>query len=949
MSNFSQAMNRWFTEIVSEVGIAHQKTQRKTKTFINRKNQKAEYRKLTDVTFTKNQDKYTNTSIPLIVKGVLGNNLDTQCFVGAPKIDAMLDNRAAALFTLGNYSDAKSLRDYQILIEDFKRSFNSPQKEVYDAFLDRLLDSKSPYQLFFPVDVKENPQRVKKDLKDAQIRFLAKAYIPPTLWASLKVNFSKDYDELFRLIGLIRDTQLRQELVKVLPKTTKSNKLIAQFLNNRLSGLGADVSQELQAELAAYFPEVNINTESNINKCVMSLFLNIKKALAVQKQGPRNLKKIRMPQGLDRRHLPPAWAALVRPERAKVALRHAIHSYTSGLNLIAKGLSENNASYLVRGYSFIFNIRSRDFERHVSETASKKRTLAQSCPLYDMNSELTEDFTCDEFRRKTCAASALLIAYFELVDTLVSPSPPLITRQNMQVREFYVNPHQLDASRLELYDVSEFSTWSADKKRAFQHAYKRFVARYQNVGFTTTDHVGPHGMRLLNLEDWGRRDQAVVTNPFRVREDTFIFKYFGAFRLEFNRCSIGPVARSIWRQHQISYTYDPDYCHAFVKETKRFDKSSLFPRPVFDINYYNPKPGPDATEGAPLYFNVSSFEVYGPQPACARREWINRMTMKEWVSGPPDHTPSLKKLTDAKLLSSSYTSSVKMSREANAMLDVHKNFRALGNPFRMPFVNAQGRGVQYPTCFAYDIGPNIDPEYRKYFLYRPIVTSEKTNGDVVYAYGKQGIEPNPSGWAYWREQNPNNPVFRRDPFTTYDTNLETPTQVDRMLTEPPPALFNRLKDPVTHVEIPLQFFQQAAQLQETEEWPEYNEDNKDDCRHFYANFLTQSLKNILQCLKGLPSWFITNFTDLTIDVAYPYPLLTQSGELGANVLPIGHSGDGSPPFALVPSSIFVLFPNRQNNFWDLRNSLLYLLSDQRLFMSVDKAKDALTTYLDEIA
>jgi hypothetical protein len=950
MSNFSQGLNRWLTDILSEVGTADQKKQRKTKTFINRKNKKAEYRNITDITFTRNQDKYPNTSIPLVVKDVLGNNLDTQCFVDTKKIDTMLENRAAALFKLGDYSDRASIVQYEVLIDDFKRSFNSTEKAVYDNFLTRLLDEKSSYRKFFP-DYKA--LNVKKDLKDAQLRFLAKAYVPSQIWVNLKESFSNKYDDLFRIIQLIRDTQLRKNLEESLPKTAKSTQVINQFLNNRLSGLGAEVSQELQAELAVYFPEVNMNTESNINKCVMSLFLNIKKALSARKQGPKNLKRIVMPQGLDRRNLPPEWAALVRPERAKVALRHAIHSYTSGLNLIAKGISENNSSYLVRGYSFIFNIRSREFERHVNETTttrSKKRTLAQSCPLYDMNSELTDEFTCDEFRRRTCAASALLIAYFEIMDTLVSPSPPLITRQNMQVREFYVNPHKIDESRLELYDVRIFSDWSSDKKRAFLKAYERFVARYRNVGFVTTDQVGPHGMRLLNLLDWGKPDQAVVANPFRVREDTFIFKYFGSFRLEFNRCSIGEVSRSIWKQHQISYNYDPDYCSDFIKyanKESQYGKNSRFPRPIFDINHYAPSDRSDV--GSPLYFNVSSFEVNGPQPACARRDYLNKMNMKSWVEILEDKaegsiSPSLQVLKEGKFLAPTYTKNVTMSREANAMLDVHENFRTISNPFRMPLIDAKGEGVQFPTCFAYDIDPTIDPNYRKYLLYRPIVSREsKTSGSVTYTYGKQGIERNPSGWVYWR--NTNGAVFSRDPLSTYQTNLNSPNQVDRMYTEPPPALFNRLNDPVTNVPIPLQFFQQVAHVGDTEAWPEYNDDEKDDCRNFYANFLTQSLKNMMKCLKGLPSWFVTNFTDLTIDIAYPYPLLTDSGDLDANVLPIGYSDDGSPPFRLVPSSIYVLVPNRKNNFWDLRNSLVYLLSDQRLFASVEKAQSSLEKYL----
>ena len=859
-SRVQAVLAEWYRDIL------HAKTpekQRRKKTF-RQDRKKQELRQISDVTHTRQQHRYGRDKLELPADM-------PYCFQDTHRVRDMIDEYAKALLPGRSRG----------FLRGFAEAFGDARAAPLQQWAERKGLDPAP-------------------LLRGQRRFLARAYFPEDLWRRVRGHLQGDPAAFRRIVALMQDNELRRELLAA----TDDRAAVDRYLNNRLADIGGEVGAELQADLP---PGVDLSREPNFNRCLLRLFHSMKKAEEGRSGPTRDLKKLRIPAGIDRRSLPAEYEALVRPERASVALRHALQMYTSGLNLIAKGFKERNESFIARGYAFVFNIRSPGFEQHVRESKrgrgrgrrrgrggrGKKPKLRDVCPLF--RGESTAEFVCEEFRKKTSAASALLLAYMEIMDALVSPEPPLMTRRSMRVREFYVE----EGGELGLYEAADYPDWSPEKKRAFREAYRRFVLRYSNVGFALTSRVGPHGMKLLNLDDWGRG--SIVVNPFRVREDTYLYRLLGAFRLEPNRLGLGDRARELWARHVVRPGYDPDYAALFP------DDMEYLPRPVFSVNEHG-----HGVRSPGLYFNVSSLSAHGPARAAAFRAAVNGLSWERYAQlmvmdqDEEDPDPGLPATNLRHGIDTVETpAEIPMPRAALALLDVHANFRTEATPrmfYRPPSL------PELPYLFSHDV-----PGMRQYLLYRP-------------GPGKMGIVRNGRGWDYWRAQRgAYAQPFAQDPLTSYTTEDGV---VPRELTERPPPLFHRLAHPVTGERIPISQYRRA----EPQEGCQSLED--------------RPLLELLHCLRDdLPPWLDRSAGQP--DDAFAYPLLTLAGDLGANVFPVGEteSKHGGPPYRIVPTEATVLLPRRPQ-FWDLRNSLAQLLrSSEAMYANLTRAQEALQAYL----
>ena len=932
-ASFNSILNKWFVDILKNVDESSQTKQRHKKVMVSRNMESVALRQpITDVTFTYSQNRYPNANPESVVAQVLGGSkgegITRYCMVDSARATLMLKARQK-IFFVPRPSTEKDSAGYDVMIADFKDSFYSPVK--FDAFL-RRLGSNRNYQKWTQV----YSDGVSEKLKQEQLDFLIKVYIPPSMRGYLQNTPSVD---MWKLIELIRDSDLRNELLKDLPNTPEARAEMDKFLNNRVASFGADLAEELKLELQHYFPNADLQQTSNMDKCLLTLFYNIKKALSMVKdapnQGPFNITKLRLLKGINRTKCNPQYKSLVRTERSKIAARRAVHMYSSGLKLITKGINGGNTRHVMHGYSMIYNIESEEYKQsQVSASRRRNKTefsLKQSCPLFapDQNTDLIEEYPCDSFRLKECAASAVLLMYMELMDYMVSPAPPLLLKRQMRVTAAYVHPGTYE---VEDYDVNTYNAWPDHKRAAFRKEYQQFLLNYMNVGFTITDKFGPHGMPLLNLDSWGKSDLGVVPNPFRVREDTFLFKYFGSFRLEYNRLGIGQVARNLWLLHTVKQDYDPKYAGEFVKHSDFYTSESDFPRPVFDINFYDPEKAgaEDNHMFSNLYFNVSSICPYaaitGPIIASARRTYLNKISMKRWVklsfghilTSGSDFYPSREHLKGC-------MNSTTISREAEVCLNIHRNFRSRTHPLQMPFRCSDG-DITEPMAVGmyYDESPGTQ-------LYRPIFDLDES----VYRYHKQGIEYNKSGWEYWLAKK--DPIFMRDQATQYMTGYSSTdgvaTVVSRTLVTPPPPLFNRFLHPVLQEEVPIREL-----LKDTNE-----------CEDLYREWeSTSNTEKLVQkkCL-SLPHWVNTNRLSSKEDHAFPYPIDTLAGHIDSrNVTfyPCGKSqnedDEGGPPFSQVRTSIYVIFP-KDDVFWDLRSALVLFMKNKTLARLVSDTGKAL--------
>jgi hypothetical protein len=336
--------------------------------------------------------------------------------------------------------------------------------------------------------------------------------------------------------------------------------------------------------------------------------------------------------------------------------------------------------------------------------------MPQSCPLFRNTDPGQEQVpTCERFRKKTSAASAILLTYMELMDCLVSPSPPLIARDDMRVTETYTDP---EGNVSEYGNPNMFSRWKEHKRRSFRLAHARFVQRYEAVGFCTTGKMHPEtALPILNLDQWGDPNSDVVANPFRVREDTMIHKILGPVRFGFNRLGIGAEARKVWRNHKVAPGYDEEYCMLFSKYTQKYKniherdpetfRATYFPRPILDGNYFETSSSYNERKegrGGKLYERVSNFRdnnelsKNGPHYAWARRryietnitrgEYVNRLLLDSKIEIPEQSELKNLFLRDG----------IPLTPAADCLADIHANFR-----------KHKGSNVENKPEFWYDV------------------------------------------------------------------------------------------------------------------------------------------------------------------------------------------------------------------------------------------------------
>jgi hypothetical protein len=261
---------------------------------------------------------------------------------------------------------------------------------------------------------------------------------------------------------------------------------------------------------------------------------------------------------------------MVRPERASIALTHAVRQYAQGIGMMTTGMRENSISEKVslvkRGYRRILSTLDDDGEdgKKCNEKDPFREETEKDPPISK---------NCNQFSENTCAASALLIAFFEIMDTCVSPSPPLIMRSDFKVKEFYIAPN----GNLDIYDVNNFASWHRDKQNAYKSAFARFQAYYETMGFKVIGKSAVTGENKLNFDDWGVRDHDCVPNPARVREETYLFRFLGKWRPERNRLQIDRDTYNIWMNHEIQPGYDLDFAKKYQASPGRSIKRPIIP------------------------------------------------------------------------------------------------------------------------------------------------------------------------------------------------------------------------------------------------------------------------------------------------------------------------------------------------------------------------------------
>jgi hypothetical protein len=877
---FLAAINKWTDDIEEHVGKSRASKQRRARTTRGKNNKQENLVQIQDITHTHAQYEYGNVNMGNMMSMLLSDGeINKHCFVDGASPQRDLEAMFHKYFQekdneIGAFVDAQAMFIAAMMSADGNTKI--------DNFIDDALGSSATVDFLGDGDVELNKERFRNSHRE----FLVRSFIPDSLKTS-----TLEEDTVFKLVQLIQDTKLRDSLYSAMPAQKHT---IDRFLSNRVTGEGSEISPMVRAELADEFQDYDFDSETNLNRCVLMLFHGIKQTLLTGSL--RDSKSIKLPKGIDRRYLPASYAALVRPERAKAAIRQAMGAYTSGLSLIAKGLAgkstkAKNNNYLISGYAKIFNIRDREFQQSNVQSDKHRINTTDSC---DKNS------MCGELRKKTSASSAILLAYFELVDCMLTPSSPLMLRSDMmRVKEVYVSPGGGDEDRTEPFDVENADvTWSSHKFKAYKNAYMRLERKWKAAGFSPVKNSRPNiiGKIPLNIDQWGHLDSWVVPNPFRVREDSYLHKLLGAFRIEPNRLGIGPDAAEIWKEHVIGYTFDPRYCNQFLPtpgfspntkkgkieraeiEIRRSTKS--FPRPILPLGV------------GPLYTNLSSFDVVQDSRL---RERINEGGMTEWIKTLDGSANFKEKYPEEKKNSNN---AITMSSIGKAMYDIHIRFRT--SPMQMPM--KKGETIK-PYTVVFDNRPEL------------LYVSEDGFG--------QGLKRNEPGWLL------------DSLFTGQKRQRQNGINEKIILAcQPPVPPLNELIHPVEMEEISLLAFvdMKDFQLLENDFDSDYDFE-KDDlfaptgAELVYHNMLTNHELD----LRGLPSWVDTAKQPL---ISYPYPLANRSGDLLAPVTAVTYSEDGKYPYRQDVTGGFRLFLPEMPNFWDLRNSLVLLLDTPDLFEKI---------------
>uniref|UniRef100_A0A6C0BQR2 Uncharacterized protein n=1 Tax=viral metagenome TaxID=1070528 RepID=A0A6C0BQR2_9ZZZZ len=712
----SYALNKWFEEILSA-------TRKDYKQRVKRKysigDLSARVNQHSAITHTYHQIRYANKTAQTYMQDVLrrgaSGDLGNVC-MAEPVGDS------AAIADMYIKATRRRSREAEVFRRDLKREFQKPDP-LSDNFKARLERYRKAGILQGDI----------KDIEEEHIRYLRDTYLPQHIRDALRpADDAKHESKRIRdLVRHIQDAQLREELKKELEDTPDKEDIINQFLTDRLAVFGGQVGAEVEAELKTMVPGLDIKHQSSMNKCIISLYYNMKQALANPSKSSKQMSIVR---GLDRRTLPASWVAMVRPERASIALRHAVRMYASGLAMMAKGFREGpdpdvEVPLEIRGYNMIVN----------AQGPGDRKCFGKVVEHQSVCSQLTPD--------RTCAASALLLAYFEIMDTCMCPSPPLILRSHFRVQEFYIDPD----NKIEVYDVKQYNTWSADKKQSFRAAYRRFQQRYEALGFTTTDEpLGDTKEYKLNFKSWGPKDEKgedtpIVANPTRVREDTFLFRFLGSWRPPRNRLSIDQATADVWRAHEVTRDYDPDFHDVY--KTKR--------RPIEAWNGITDE----------LYMEAKYVKALTD-----RRIHLNHMTIAEYQEYL--RNPAMIDNKDFKLTTPSQRS-FRRPDSALAFCNIHHRWSS-------PVESKDGE-FGYITL--------DDEEESKKFMF----TESGPDG-----YGIQIRD----GWRdAWDEAKALDDADKAL-IAEYDDLERMPLAIF-----PPPPLFNRMIHPLNYESLPLQYFQ----------------------------------------------------------------------------------------------------------------------------------------------
>jgi hypothetical protein len=650
---FRGLMVEWFEDILENIDQKHRMVQRHKKVSKSHDGKSEKLRQRSDVTTTHAQATYENITpqgvLGVVLGGSKGSDVAKYC-LGPPEADedGMVRQRALVLFK--GKGEFPGEGDYERLVGKLRDSFWS--RKGYAGFIARLRGLEPQSLVLLDLRGATTARLVQHHLD-----YLWSILFPKSVRAGMGPGLTDE--DRWEIIDLVRDTKLRQAL----RRAGVSDRDASRFLGRRVAQFGGDLPVELLVEMKQAYPLLRVDDQTSAEKCMLTLFFNMRKALRMTQVDPSlrptDLRKVRLVGGLDRRRMSEEVRAMVRPERAKAYLRRAKHLYHSGLRLMARGVGQNEPGAVAHGFGNIYNIRSREFEEALrgSGLRGPGDALRNYCPLFNLQGEgggQQEEYLCSEFREKQSAAAALLLAYMELMDCMVSPSPPLLARRDMCVTDLYVDP--VTKAVEDFRDVENYKDrWSAHKQKTFREYYHSFLRRYMQVGFRQTGALNPHTkLPLLNLDDWGEGE--VVVNPFRVREDTFVYKLLGALRFAPNRLGIGAAARGVWARHKIRRGFDRAYCDAYTKATGK--RPAYFPRPVQDMNY---------TEGGEgrLYFGVASADAVAP---AARRGARDKLPAAAWFRGdllegdlPEGDLPPRGKIV--------------LHGAQQALLDVHRNFR----------------------------------------------------------------------------------------------------------------------------------------------------------------------------------------------------------------------------------------------------------------------------------
>jgi hypothetical protein len=648
----------WLMQILQFVDNSKRSQQRHKKVVVDRTGASVTSGERTDATSTHYANRFPNEGKGGVVGGIVGDDgedLAVHCMSQTPSRKIVLDSVVRQILPAGDP------RLEQWLL------FEMGDEEFLDLGL---------------------PLREPDKLRARRAEAVIRIYMPPALavdFLKLHVDAQEDIAR-----GLVN-----RPLSKLLERHVSDSR--RDLLNSFLMGRETTFGQPLPGEVELELQKQNdlLPTLTDRDKCVLTLIYNMRRGLGLvnmeQYQAPRNNKTMTIGKGIDREQnasLYPLYDTLTRLDRMKVCARRAITLGSSGLGKIARGMQTDDDAMLEAGSRMIFNMEGKCWTECTGFT-----------------------------RNKESACSAILVMYMELMDYMVNPSPPLITRNQMRVMALY--------NGAEPYDERTWATWSEDKKTQYRKEYERFCARYMSVGFTFGPKRGPHGMRLLNLESWGEGN--LVANPFRVREDTLLHKYFGWFRLEPNRLGLGKATRAIWRRHRIRHDFDPLYCDNFDAHAKEpVGKDGWYPRPLFDANYVDPlddeASGPSHSK---LYHNVPT-ETWpnGPPAAFEFREWLDSIKPEDWANMPfealrvqgPESAKEWRvdDFTDEKQVVEQRRARMErekgfLSREAMAMYNLHTHWNPRSSDVDLRNFTLSSGQVVRPRTEAGRMGSEMDP------------------------------------------------------------------------------------------------------------------------------------------------------------------------------------------------------------------------------------------------